>query len=194
MQRERFSDLIERARRGDRSALDRALRQVDGPMRTAANQHLTTPLRATLDTSDLLQTTYVDVVRSIDTFRGETEAAFRSWVRSILDNNARDKIRAAERSKRKAPVGDRLDPDKLPSNAATPSRVALDAERIGLVGRALDGLEADYREVLVLRMIEGRDYEDVARALDRSVGATRMLYFRARAALALEIDEALGGE
>ena len=40
-------------------------------------------------------------------------------------------------------------------------------------------LPDDYREVLVLRNFKGLPFEEVARRIDRSVGATRMLWLRA---------------
>jgi RNA polymerase sigma-70 factor (ECF subfamily) len=40
-------------------------------------------------------------------------------------------------------------------------------------------LPDDYRDVLVLRNLQGLPFEDVARRIDRSVGATRMLWLRA---------------
>jgi len=43
----------------------------------------------------------------------------------------------------------------------------------------LSQLPDDYREVLVLRNLQGLPFEDVARRIGRSVGATRMLWLRA---------------
>ena len=40
-------------------------------------------------------------------------------------------------------------------------------------------LPEDYREVLVLRNLQGLAFEEVAQRIDRSVGATRMLWLRA---------------
>ena len=47
------------------------------------------------------------------------------------------------------------------------------------------------REVLTLSMIQGLDYATVASKLGRGEGATRMLYSRARAALAVHVDRIL---
>jgi RNA polymerase sigma-70 factor (ECF subfamily) len=40
-------------------------------------------------------------------------------------------------------------------------------------------LSNDYREVLVLRNLQGLPFEEVATRIGRSVGATRMLWLRA---------------
>ena len=52
---------------------------------------------------------------------------------------------------------------------------------------ALAELPDYYREVLVLRSIEERDWDEVARALQRSQGAVRMLWMRALAQLRAEL-------
>jgi RNA polymerase sigma-70 factor (ECF subfamily) len=52
-----------------------------------------------------------------------------------------------------------------------------------VLAEALDELNEDYREVLVLRSLEERDWVETARCLNRTVGATRMLWARALKAL-----------
>jgi RNA polymerase sigma-70 factor (ECF subfamily) len=40
-------------------------------------------------------------------------------------------------------------------------------------------MPADYRDVIILRHIEGLPFEEVAARMDRSAGAVRMLWLRA---------------
>jgi RNA polymerase sigma-70 factor (ECF subfamily) len=51
-------------------------------------------------------------------------------------------------------------------------------EAVQLADR-LSQLPADYRQVLMLRNLQSLPFEEVARQMDRSVGATRMLWLRA---------------
>jgi RNA polymerase sigma-70 factor, ECF subfamily len=64
-------------------------------------------------------------------------------------------------------------------DAETPSRCAVRHEREILLADALAGLPADYRDVIVLRHIEGLPFEEVAQRMDRTAGAVRMLWLRA---------------
>lgn len=185
---ERFPDWLNRARAGDRRALDRALASVQNRVRLAARRRLGQPLRGVLETSDILQSTYVDVVRTIDTFRGQDEESFAAWLTRILENNIRDKAKFFDRAKRRAPEGDGIHPDSLSDPGPSPSRLAMDVEDLDAVGRAMDRLDEEQRRIITLRMIEGRGYDEIARLLGKREGAARMLYSRARAALAVHID------
>ncbi len=190
MRDESFRSDLRRARRGDRGALDRALRRVDARVRAAARARLNGSGRRHFGTSDVIQTTYLDVVRKIHTFRGNDEDTFASWLTTILENNVRDKARALGRDKRKGPTSTgRVEPDSVAAPGPTPSRAAIQVESLEAVGQALDRLDETQRRIIVMRLVEGKDYREIAEALDRSVGAARMLYFRARAALAIGLAE-----
>ena len=65
--------------------------------------------------------------------------------------------------------------DKSPS----PGSAAQRHERAILLAAELSNLPEDYREVLILRNLEGLPFPVVAERLDRSPGAVRMLWFRA---------------
>ena len=53
-------------------------------------------------------------------------------------------------------------------------------ERIELVHAALGQLGMDYRQILVLREIDGYSYEEIAEILELPVGTVRSRLFRAR--------------
>jgi len=193
MDNESFRIHLTRAKAGDRAALDRALQCVEQRLRRAAQRLLRNAGRREFSTSDLVQTTYLDVVRTIHTFRGEDEDTFAAWITSILENNVRDKARALGRDKRKGPTSSgRVEPDAVPAPGLTPSPSAIQIENLAAVGRALDCLDEAQRRIIVLRLVEGRSYRDIATTLGRSEGAARMLFFRARAALAVELSGQFG--
>jgi RNA polymerase sigma factor (sigma-70 family) len=62
-------------------------------------------------------------------------------------------------------------------------------ERQVQLALALDRLPADYREVIVLRNLEGLPHEEIARRMGRGTGAVRMLWVRALARLKQMLDE-----
>jgi RNA polymerase sigma-70 factor, ECF subfamily len=67
----------------------------------------------------------------------------------------------------------------LPADGKSPSMAVQQREEAVLLADRLTQLPADYRKVLVLRNLQGLPFEEVARRIDRSVGATRMLWLRA---------------
>jgi RNA polymerase sigma-70 factor (ECF subfamily) len=62
---------------------------------------------------------------------------------------------------------------------SSPSGQAQRRERAALVADHLARLPADYREVIVLRNLEGLPFAEVARRMGRSAGAVRVLWVRA---------------
>lgn len=189
MDQEALRAALKSARSGDRTALDGVLESVQARLRAVATAKLSRLLRGRMRTSDLLQSTYLDVVRSIDRFRGDDEQTFVVWVTRIMENNIRDKVRFYDRAKRKQPGADVVEAEEdAPAPGLSPSRRAIQVEDLLVVSHALNALSEDQRQVIELRMIEGLDYPEIARKLGRKEGAVRMLLSRARAALALEMD------
>lgn len=184
-----MKQLLGLARKGDRAALDTLLTELQGKFRVSASRRLTKALRTRMRTSDVLQTTYLHVVKAIESFEGEDEDAFVVWVTRILENSIRDRARFFGRKKRK--VGDSNEEDIVSDPAdrgGTPSKKAMELEDLRIVGEALAKLPEEQRVVIRLRLIEGREYSEIARMLSRNEGAVRMMVTRARAALALEVD------
>ncbi len=187
MEGDQLSLDLRRAREGDRRALDRLLESMQDRLRRIAEGRLGPGLRAKVRTSDVLQSTYLDVVKSLENFEGEDEAAFVAWVARIMENNIRDKGKYFQARKRQEPGGGTVPLDAAGdarADGSTPSVDAVRAEDLVLVSRALEELAEDHRRVIVLRMIEGRSHQEIGEQLNRSESATRMLLSRARAALA----------
>ena len=67
----------------------------------------------------------------------------------------------------------------LPAESKSPSMAVQQREEAVVLADRLAQLPDDYREVLVLRNLQGLPFEEVAQRMDRSVGATRMLWLRA---------------
>jgi RNA polymerase sigma-70 factor (ECF subfamily) len=67
----------------------------------------------------------------------------------------------------------------LVSRSSSPSSHAGRRERSACLAVQLARLPADYREVLVLRNLEGLPFSEVARRMGRSAGAVRILWVRA---------------
>ena len=183
-------DVLARARAGDRDALEQLLARHKGVLERVARHEMGPVLRARVRTSDVLQSTYLEVLGSLPNFRGDDEQAFVSWVARILQNNIRDAGKFFKAGKRswENETSREVDADQLSRKQPTPSAQAALSDELMLVGRALRGLSSDYQRVLTLRMQRDLPHAELAKLMDRSEGAVRVLLSRARAALLLELD------
>jgi RNA polymerase sigma-70 factor (ECF subfamily) len=81
------------------------------------------------------------------------------------------------------PVGaddsSRLTGPVLPDPRLTPSSQAIEREQAQALQQALQRLPEDYRQALVMRYLEGRSFEEISQALQRTPAAVRKLWLRA---------------
>jgi RNA polymerase sigma-70 factor, ECF subfamily len=161
---------------------------------------------------DLTQEAFSRGLEKIDSFRGD--ASPYTWLFRIAVNLAISQLRkvrrlrifsldrpsggAGGRSGRNGQAGysddqasgliDRVARDH--STAAPPERMEK-RERDQMVLAALGRLDAEYRAVLVMRDIEGFDYQQMADILGLPLGTLKSRLFRARMALRDELKEYL---
>ena len=152
------------------------------------------------DPADLVQQALLEAARDLEHFRGQTEAELAAWLRRILAHvlaheirryrgtQKRDLEREVALDRQLTAASERLG-DVLPSPATVPDEKLIRRERALDLARALERLPADYREVIVLRHLEGLSHEAIAERLGRNAGAVRMLWVRALARLRKELPE-----
>ena len=127
--------------------------------------------------------TFANVVRSIDRFEGG-EIAFRAWVFAIARNEATDETRRVIRHPSAPASVEELEAHGPRGDVEREAMEALASDRIG---RLLDALTADQRDVLLLRIIGGLSIDQVATVVGRRSGAVKMLQARGLAAIRREI-------
>ncbi len=138
----------------------------------------------TPDLEDLVQTTFVEVIRTIHRYRGE--ASFKTWITSVAVHVAQHHLRAG-RLRRHAPL-EMVPEDRLAS--PTPDIEAqLDERRLSeRLYALLDRIPSRQRVALVLFTIDGRPVEEVAALTGTSQVTTRSRVFLGRRALRTLID------
>jgi RNA polymerase sigma-70 factor (ECF subfamily) len=197
--RNRISRLLPAFRAGDRTAGDALLRHFEPWLRLLAQVQVESRFRAKFDPSDVVQQTMLEAVRALPQFRGTTEAELTAWLRQILAHALAHEIRRYRGTQkrdlqREVPLDKQLTNasqrlgDILPATGTSPSQVLIQHERQVLLAQALERLPEDYREVIVLRSLEGLSHDEVAKRLGRNSGAVRMLWVRALARLRQEIE------
>lgn len=129
------------------------------------------------DAEDLSQEAFVKAHQSLDWYRGE--GAFGGWLRRILVHLTTDRFRREAR----APEPQALEGLPDPADARGPVAEAGARELEGIVERAIQSLPARLRIPLVLRTLEGLDYDDVASATGVTSATARTQVMQARRAL-----------
>jgi RNA polymerase sigma-70 factor (ECF subfamily) len=182
--------LIHDAHRARPGARERLLESYRNYLRLLARSGIDASLQGKADPSDLVQETMLKAHQGFDQFRGVSEGELIAWLRQILANKLADLERryhgtqargaGRERSLEQALDSSSAALDRLlAGKGASPSASAERRELAVVLADALAELSADHREVLVLRSLEERDWDEVARRMGRSPGAMRMLWARA---------------
>jgi len=151
--------------------------------------------RSEADAAEIAQETFLSAFQHLNEFRGE--AAFGSWVHRIAANHAlmrlrhRNVVEAAEEELTGPEFNERGSWVEYPSSdwSRRADEKALDAELGNAIRLATDRLPDRYREVFVLKDIEGLSYEQIAEITGDSVAAIKSRLHRARLELRNAIDE-----
>ena len=177
-------DLVQRAKAGDREAVDRIFARHLPALRRWASGRLPRWTRDLMDTDDLVQETVVRAVKRIESFEPRHEGALQAYLRQAIVNRIRDEVRRSAR----APVSAVLD-DNEADRAASPLDEAIGHEAVERYEAALARLRPEEREAIVVRVEMDGSYQEVAEALGKpSADAARMAVSRALLRLAEEMN------
>jgi len=174
------TELLTRARSGDRVALDALMARYLPRLQRWASGRLPPYARSLLDTADLVQETLVRVFEGLERIEVRGPGGFQAYVRQAVLNRIKDEVRWAAR--RPGPGGV---PETLPDPAPSPLEYAIGADVLARYERALAALSEEDRELLHLRIELAIDYQEIAAMTGRpSRDAARMATQRALARLA----------
>ena len=177
-------ELAERARGGDREALDRLVERYLPGLRRWAAGRLPRWAREQVDTDDMVQDVLMATLRNVERFSPRRDGALGAYLRRALDNRVKDEIRRV----RRLPPRDEL-ADEHADRAPGPLEEAVGAEALRRYERALSSLPEDDRELILARIEMGMGYDAVAAATGKpSAEAARMAVGRALVRLAREMD------
>ena len=175
--------LIRRCRQGDSSAFGALVQKYQDPLFNGIYR-MTGDYQ---DAADVAQDVFLKAYRAIDTFHGS--AAFYTWLYTIAVNTCISRRRSQKVRKAHVPLvtgggndddgnpgpgNDPPDPDPLPPE------IAQSREEYARIEAAINRLPKDYRMVVVLKDIEGRNYTEIAGMLQCSQGTVKSRLFRAR--------------
>jgi RNA polymerase sigma-70 factor (ECF subfamily) len=163
-------ELLSRAQAGDVNALE-AITRAQLPRVERLLRRMLGPRR---DMDDLVQEVFLELVKSLHKFRGESSIS--TFVGGITVHVARRAMRpSAWQRKRSADVSDETE-----SPAESPDDQAMAQRRLVRLARALEGLSAPHRIALTLWALEGLEPKTIAEMTGASLAATRSRIFYAQ--------------
>jgi RNA polymerase sigma-70 factor (ECF subfamily) len=174
-------DVLDRAVNGDTQTLDQLLRRITPHVE---RQLLRYPV-SDEDRRDLLQTTLMQIVRRLGSFRAES--SFSTWLFRVTANEALMLMRS--RRRHRARVVEGLEWEELAAIPATndaeplADQDASQKERDEIVRSALNELPEDYRDVVVAHYHMDLGLQEIADRLAITESAVRSRLHRARTRL-----------
>ncbi len=124
------------------------------------------------ESEDVIQASFIKIYKHLNSF--DDSLKFSSWAYRIVHNEAIDELRRQKRSQ--GPALSDLDiPDE--SNLMTETDKKL--EKVKVI-RTLKELKDEYREVLVLRFFEHKEYKEISDILKRPIGTVGTMIDRAK--------------
>jgi RNA polymerase sigma-70 factor (ECF subfamily) len=144
-------------------------------------------LRNRADAEEIAQDTFIRAHRGLARFRGDSSLA--TWLHRIVVNLARNRYWYFFRRRRHATLS--LDcaldagstatfADLIAADAPDPARASATSEFVELVAACMGKLDARHREILTLRTVLHRSYDEIATALGINVGTVKSRIARAR--------------
>lgn len=183
-----LESLVQRARAGDATALERLLGSIHDRLVGRAARKIGPEWQGRIDPDDLVQETYIQVVADIGTFAHSGDESFYHWCATILDHRFIDavrRIRAKKRGEGRVPVAagamsrhESFLGQCLP-DLNTPSILPRRREAVAAMMVAIARLEPDQRAVVQRLFLDAEPIADIARDMGRSEDAVRRLGTRA---------------
>ncbi len=112
---------------------------------------------------DVIQNSFIKIYKNLNNF--DPKLKFSSWAYRIVHNEAIDEIRRQKRNN--LPLLPELEIPDEETNLSEELDIKLEKEK---VLKTLKELKEDYREILVLRFFEYKDYKEISDILKKPIG------------------------
>jgi RNA polymerase sigma-70 factor (ECF subfamily) len=176
--REEESRIVQKVLRGDVNAFEKLVLEYEKNVYNIA-------LRMTgnaEDASDMTQEAFIKAYNSLQSFRGDSK--FSVWIYRIATNVCLDFLRSKSRRPTVSLSVEDNDGEEVQLDVADESQspeLLLDRQMTReSVRRGLETLSPEYRQILLLREIQGLSYDEISQALGLEVGTVKSRIFRAR--------------
>lgn len=178
MTREQEAAIVRQVIEGDTNAFEKLVREYEKNVYNIALRMVNN----SEDASDMTQEAFIKAYNSLQNFRGDSK--FSVWLYRIVSNVCLDFLRSKNRRPTVSLSVEDDDGEETEIDVADESQSPeLLLERSltrDAVRRGLESLPPDYRQILLLREIQGLSYDEISSALDLEVGTVKSRIFRAR--------------
>jgi RNA polymerase sigma-70 factor (ECF subfamily) len=186
--------LLQQARAGDGPALGQLLERYRAYLLVLARVQIGRRLQGKVDASDVVQDVFLGAHRDFPQFRGTTPNEFLAWLRQVLASLLANLVRHYHGTQRRdvrleRQLAAELEKSSLAldrglvAEQSSPSQQAARREQSALLADALTRLPAEWRDLLMLRHLEGLTFPEVARRMGRTVDSVKKQWPRALAGL-----------
>lgn len=171
--------LIQSALKGDMDAFNRLVLAFQDMAYNTAYRIMGESVAA----DDATQEAFISMYQKLHTYRG---GSFKAWILRIVTNACYDELRRRQRRPVTAlePEDDDGElvesPKWMEDTSPTPDESMDQSELEGAIQHCLDGLDENFRTVVVLVDVSGEDYETVAGIIHKPMGTVKSRLARAR--------------
>ncbi len=194
-------DLIDRARGGNRIALEELLRLHLHDLSAHISKRMPETLKRKLDFEDITQQALLEAFVKIDRLRETSQPAFRAWLKAIGEITMLRLLRDQRRKKR---GGDYRQLEslsgaassmenllsQLPDTSKTASSVVARRQAVTALRVAVAGLPVDQRQAIEFHLLKGLSVDETAETMERTPAAVRGLIHRGKQKLAESMGHA----
>lgn len=178
MTRENEILIIQRVQTGDVNAFELLVREYEKNVYNLALRMVKNPD----DASDMTQEAFIKAYNSLSSFRGDSK--FSVWLYRIVSNVCLDYLRSVSRHPAVSlsvenDEGEETELD-IPDDSRSPEELLERKLTRESVRRGLEALPEDYRQILLLREIQGLSYDEISEILSLELGTVKSRIFRAR--------------
>ncbi|MGP0066125.1 MAG: RNA polymerase sigma factor [Isosphaeraceae bacterium] len=184
MNEEPLDELIEKLNSGDVAAAEQAFLACEPYLRMAIRRQLTGPLRSKLDSMDIVQSVWADVLRGFrqSGWRFTDRSHLRAFLVKVARNRLIDRRRQHHRAIEQERPLDLSSADEMPqANQPRPSEIAQERE---LWNRMLEECSPSHREILILKR-QGLPNSEIAARIGLHEGSIRRILYDLARRLAL---------
>ena len=176
--REEDSMLIKRALAGDQKAFHKLrLKYYD-----AIFKLINRMIRNHEEVEDLTQEAFIKAFTSLNRF--DNQYSFSTWLYKIATNNSIDHIR--KKKLQTFSINRPIESEEsdysfeLPDTDLEPDQELIASQRKKMLDEAMNSLPSKYRQVILMRHVDEKEYQEIAKTLKLPLGTIKAHIFRAR--------------
>jgi RNA polymerase sigma-70 factor (ECF subfamily) len=184
--------LLGAARKGDSEAVNRLLEKHRAPIRRLVELRLDRKVQRRVDVSDVVQDVMIEASGRLEKYLSDPSMAFHLWLRQIawdriIDTYRRHRVSAKRNMDREQPMAAPSGPDQSTMELAiqlcdpgmTPATAATQREIAVHVEEAINKMNDQDREIILMRHYEHLSNLEIAEVLGLNPPAASMRYLRA---------------